>query len=99
MTDDIRYDTAAADDLASKLRQLADKLSGLAGLRSTDDSTYLQDSWTGKKRDDFVTTFTQQQTSLRSLADRALTLRGQVNDATDAAEKARTPLASQTHHM
>jgi hypothetical protein len=84
----VQYNFTAADHLSTALAQLSTKLSDLANLRANQKTTYLDDCWKGQKHDDFVTTFGGQQTTLGSFQQRALSLKGQVDQATADAHAA-----------
>jgi hypothetical protein len=91
------YDFAAAANLSSLLAQLNGKLDALATLRATQRSSRLGDpavpqptTWTGEKRTEYEDSYRSQQSGLAQLAQRALTVKARVDQATGQAHQARS---------
>lgn len=78
---DVKYDFNAAESLVSALVQLNDKLAGFGSMRAGLKNSQLS-TWQGRKHDDWAADFDRSQAAIAGLAQLALTLRGQVDQAT-----------------
>jgi hypothetical protein len=88
----VRYDINAGEQLSSLLAQLNDKLTALSQLRATRKQMDLDctpGAWQGDARTQFDNGYARQQSAFGSLADSALTIKGQVDQATQTAISAR----------
>jgi uncharacterized protein YukE len=84
----IRYDVDAGEQLSSLLAQLNDKLTALAQLRASLRSSQLDcnpGQWQGTARHQFEDDYASQQYRLGQLADTALTIKNQVDQANQQA--------------
>jgi septal ring factor EnvC (AmiA/AmiB activator) len=94
----VKYDFAAATQLSADLAYLGKQLTALADqreqLRSQNldcpDALPATVPWKGKRRDSFNAEFSREQSALRSLAQQAFTIKGQVDSATEAAVQAKS---------
>jgi len=90
---EVKYDFGAADELHWALTMLAAKLEDFANLRANERAAYLttgddHTAWKGQKHDLFEDRFKALQATFASFHDRALTLKGLVDQATIEASDA-----------
>lgn len=88
----VRYDLDTGLELSSLLAQLNEKLASLAQLRGRLKSSDLDatpGNWTGGAYSQFSSQYGAQESQLMDLAERAITIKGQVDDANTLASRSR----------
>jgi hypothetical protein len=90
----VNYDFVSADELSRALSQLSEKIKWLIWVRESTSGKLFncgEKSWTGAKHDLFVKELTAQHRTLHALAEEAIKLKHQVDQATkDATDKLRS---------